>query len=430
MLMLDNIRSKIAGLIAPQKKSYTPSRLTPTFSGIDDIFCTGGDYSLLKYRSVAEQIEAWEFLSVPYRVISDTAARLVDFPLKLYRGEAEVQSHPVIDMMRNPNDSGQTFDGIRFELWCYYLITGNSYLYVPRGVGTNNPIGDMWVRYSQYVEPGMRDRKKIYDYTGNEEYFLGPQGHMQIPDSEMIHHKTFNPHSQIKGISPIQHAAHSVEMQKVGMRWNVEVVRRALKIPGIISFNRAITDESVIKSLRRDFRENFEKNPGSPALFFSDASYTPITYSGNDIDFIEGRKMDMRDICGTYKYPYKLVLPNDGAALSENEMNAMYSQWYDGVIIPMLKGECKRFSRFFFPDGSIEFRPDYMASRQYVSIAAENLKSVDGITSATPNEKRKMAGLPELDIPEADKLYFPSNMLPIDELGMATTPELTDLENL
>jgi HK97 family phage portal protein len=160
-------------------------------------------------RSDALAAEGYQKNVIVYRCVNLIARGLGSVPWLLYRGDTEVDHHPLLDLLNSPSprQAGSAFMEAAVG---YLLLSGNTYI---------EAVTDHQGRPTE-LHPLRPDRMKVIPGAGGipmgYEYSVGGQRKIIPCDavtghSSILHLKNFHPLNDWYGMSPIEAAAQSIE---------------------------------------------------------------------------------------------------------------------------------------------------------------------------------------------------------------------------
>ena len=166
-------------------------------------------------------------------MISEAAASI---PLLLYEGDTEIESHPLLDLMRHPSydQTGQDF----LESWFgFLLVAGNAYV---EAVEIGGEIRELHI-----LRP---DRMKVIPgpdgWPEGYEYCAGGQ-HVRFSNEVLpgvrpiLHTRLFHPANDHYGMSPIEAAAVAIDIHNEAAKWNKALLDNSARPSGALVYAAA-----------------------------------------------------------------------------------------------------------------------------------------------------------------------------------------------
>lgn len=347
-----------------------------------------------RYDSLAA--EGYQKNVIVYRCVNLIARGLGSVPWLLYRGEAEIENHPLLDLLNSPSPR-QAGSAFMEAVVGYLLLSGNTYLEAVLN-HQGHPVE---------LHPLRPDRMKIIPGpagipTGYE-YSVGGQ-HKVLPcdpltgRSSILHLKNFHPLHDWYGMSPIEAAAQAIDQHNAVAGHNLALLQNGGRPSGGLivrptPHSRGMSEEQR-DSLRQDLRNIYagHHNAGQILILEGDCEWREMGLSPKDLDFIEGKNLSAREISQAYGVPPMLVgVPGD--ATFANYKEARFHLWED-TIIPLLEFLVAEFNLWLVPFFEQDLRLGYDADA--IPALAPRREAVWAkIASAdflTLNEKRHALG--------------------------------------
>lgn len=278
----------------------------------------------------------------------------------LYDGEHELEEHPLLALLQNPNprQSGSAF---MEAVIGYFLLSGNSYVEaIVNSAGT--PVE---------LYPLRPDRLSIV--AGNHgvpaayEYSVNGQKRQVVCDpitgkATILHLKSFHPQNDWYGFSAIEAAAQSIDQHNVVAGHNLALLQNGGRPSGALCVQgKGLTAEQR-ETLREDMRRLYEggENAGRLMVLEGDFQWQEMGLSPKDLDFIEGKNVSAREIAQAFGVPPMLVgVPGD--ATFANYKEARYHLWEDTIIslLDFMISELNRWLVPYFEEGGKKLRLAY-----------------------------------------------------------------------
>lgn len=373
----------------------------------------GGIFTLSKARmmgqSFSEQVEegygnGWVMRCIRQRVEACSAA-----PLVLYRDrtkEKEIDRHPLMDLINAPNDQ-DSWPSIIEDLVGFRLLNGNSYLYAPP-LTSHAPV-ELYALNAGATYPDKRFGKIVqYRYSTDA-------GQQTFLPADVMHWKCWNPSDPLIGLSPLHAAAMVVTQNNEAKRWNAALLQNMGRTSGVFSTDKNLTDEQF-KRFKDELKTKFSghDNAGRPMVLEGGLHWEQMGLNSVEMDWIEGQKLSMREICAIYNVPSQLVGDTEASTYS-NYKEASKAFWR-GTVTPDLAALRDELNRFLVPkfDKSRKLYLDFDldgvdALQEDKDLMWTRLNSASWLTI---NEKRVAAGYDE--ITGGDVLLLPMTAIPQD----------------
>lgn len=255
-------------------------------------------------------------LPVAQRCIGVVSETLAGVPLKvLQEGDngdrQDAKSHPLYRVLHDDFNERQTaFEG-REALITSLLIDGNAYAEVKRNgrgqVVELLPLLPAMV--SVELLANGRLRYKVTDPSGATRTLLA---------NEMLHIR-YRSRDGILGQSPIALAATAFALAIAQQDQANAAANAGFNPSGVLSFPDKLSGTGVEDAIAK-FRDRFigQLKSGDPIVLDGGATWSTISFSSKDAEFLESRKLSNLDIARIYGVPPSVVGIVDGANYSNS----------------------------------------------------------------------------------------------------------------
>jgi HK97 family phage portal protein len=359
------------------------------------------------YRAFAT--EGYTQNAVAYKAISSIADAVASVPWLAFRGETELSTHPVLDLLRKPNPFQTADDYMRAKI-SFYLIAGNGYeervsigktpreLYQLRPDRMRVIPSAMGVPMAyEYVNAGRTIRWDVDGRTGL---------------SDIRHLRAFNPVDDWYGLSPIEAVAFAVDQHNAGMAWMQALLQNSARPSGalIVPADRGLTDDQFHR-LKAEMEGTYSgaKNAGRPMLLEGGMDWKAMGLSPTDMGIIESINASARTIAlGLGIPPQLLGIPGDNTY--SNYEQARLAFWED-TIIPLLYLIAGDWSEWLGM-GEIRLEPDLDQIPAIVDKRRTLWAMAEASTVLTINEKRELMGFDS--IAGGDVLMVSGAQIPLE----------------
>ncbi|WP_137389938.1 phage portal protein [Rhodoligotrophos defluvii] len=344
------------------------------------------------YASLAR--EGYAHNAVGYRCVRMIAEAAAAVPWLLYDGNAEVNRHPLLDLLTSPNPVSSGAD--LFEAFYGYLQTaGNSYLEVVAVGGRPRELHVLRPDRMRVI-PGSDGWPEAYAYTvdGQTVRFTQPaRGQKPI-----LHLKLFNPTNEHYGLSPFEAAAHSVDVHTAAGAWNKSLLDNAARPSGALVYagqdGAGNLSEEQFARLKQELETSFQgtANAGRPLVLEGGLDWKSMSLSPRDMDFIEAKNTAAREIALAFGVPPMLLaIPGDNTFANYAEANRTF--WRQ-TVLPLVGRTARALSQWLAPSFGEDLRLWYDAD-QIEALATEREALWSRINAATflsDDEKRAAVG--------------------------------------
>ena len=384
----------------------------------------------IAYNDLAK--EGYQENAIVYRCINEIANNASRVNINLFRGDQEVDNHPLLDLLYNPSPTQSQVEWFQ-GLYSYLLISGNNYMLSVGG--DNTPPTELYNLRPDRIQirTGQRAMPQSYDYMIGGQIVESYEVDQATGNSKIKHIKMFNPLDDYYGMSPIQASSVDIDQHNLANKHNVNLLQNGARPSGAVIFKpKDETGGSVQLSdnqrsqLQSDINSRFAGtgNAGRPMLLEGDFDWKEMGLSPKDMDFIQLKNMSAKDIALVYGVPSQLIGIPDAQTYS-NFAEAKLAL-YNETIIPLLdkiQGDLNEWLVPQFNDEALELRYDIDS---IPAMAEQRRRVFESVTSGvkdgilTRNEAREQLGYEPID--GADSLLVPANLMPLN-VATEETPE-------
>lgn len=222
-----------------------PSFFSSTDAGQDN----GRGYEPLDqdFKAYMDGLGLFPILSACDDAIGNYAAEV---PLKLWRGDQEVESHPLIDLLADPNPE-QGYAQLWYAMAQQWGATGNvfiSALGTPASAPFANP-EELWVLPSDRVKVRVdKSRKRMGKGTSPVVGYCydADGGKVEFRETEVLHIKRPHPRDPIVGLSPRKELEQALNLLWNAMRSNSQYFKNGA-MPGLVLKKEAAVTPEILK---------------------------------------------------------------------------------------------------------------------------------------------------------------------------------------
>jgi len=362
--------------------------------------------------------------AIVYRCINEIANNASRVKINLFRGDQEIDNHPLLDLLYNPSPTMSQVEWFQ-ALYSYLLIAGNNYIL---SVGGDNiaPTELYNLRPDRIkIRSGSRAIPVAYDYMLKGQVVESYGVDQATGGSKVKHIKMFNPLDDYYGMSPMQASSVDIDQHNLANKHNVNLLQNGARPSGAVIFNPKDETGGHVQlsdvqrnQLMNDVNQRFSGtgNAGKPMLLEGDFEWKEMGLSPKDMDFIQLKNMSAKDIALVYGVPSQLIGIPDAQTYS-NFAEAKLAL-YNETIIPLLdriQGDLNEWLVPMFNEQGLELRYDIDS----IPAMAEQRKRVFESVSAgvkegilTRNEAREALGYETME--GADSLLVPANLMPLN----------------
>lgn len=388
---------------------------------------TPNQYDRLSYEGYCRNV-------IAYHCISEIATSAADIPIIIKIDGEEIEDDgatsnstysPIVNLINRPNPK-QSYKPFMVEAISHRLISGSTYIHLLKSeIRTNIPQELTLLRPDRvFIEISSigipyRYRYTIYGHT----YFYDIDPNSII--GEVLQIKCFHPLDDLYGFGDLSAASMAIDQFNESSKWNKQLLQNASKPAGILSLkdradNAPILTPQQQQNLSRQVNEKFSgiENSGKIITLNYDMQWQSLSFSPIDMDWLNGKNSNAREICLAFGYPsFLLGLPDSNSTY--NNVEQAYLALYEKTIIPTLNSILSEMSYWLSEtlNMNLELCPDLdrvsaLAPRREMARNNARLDLAAGII--TTNEAREEIDYEPLDIPEADQIFVAAGKLPLD----------------
>ena len=362
--------------------------------------------------------------AIVYRCINEIANNASRVKILLFRGDQEVDNHPLLDLLYKPSPTMSQVEYFQ-ALYSYLLIAGNNYILSVGG--DKSPPTELYnLRPDRMkIRTGTRAMPVSYDYVLKGQVVESYLVDQATGNSKVKHIKLFNPLDDYYGMSPMAASSVDIDQHNLANKHNVNLLQNGARPSGAVIFNPKDETGGHVQlsdvqrnQLMNDVNQRFSGtgNAGKPMLLEGDFDWKEMGLSPKDMDFIQLKNMSAKDIALVYGVPSQLIGIPDSQTYS-NFAEAKLAL-YNETIIPLLdriQGDLNEWLVPMFNEQGLELRYDIdsipaMAEQRKRVFESVTAGVKDGIL--TRNEAREQLGYEPME--GADSLLVPANLMPLN----------------
>ncbi|WP_192966437.1 phage portal protein [Phycobacter azelaicus] len=335
------------------------------------------------------------------KLIAEAAAAL---PLILQDSAQRYETHPILSLLARPNPA-QSRSDLMEALVGHLLLSGNAYV---EAVATEEGLpGELHVLRPERmsVVPGADGWPVAYDYAvaGRKHRFAAAGARRAI-----CHIRSFHPQDDHYGFAPIQAAATAVDVHNAASRWSKALLDNAARPSGALvwsgSDSQGMLTEDQFRRLSEDIESNFQgaRNAGRPMVLEGGLDWKPMGFSPSDMEFQKTKEAAAREIALAFGVPPMLLgLPGDAAYANYQEANRAF---YRLTVLPLVSRVAAVLSDWLsgFSGEALELRADLDQVSALSSEREAQWRRVSQADFLSKDEKRRLLGLPPLDMRDCD----------------------------
>lgn len=334
---------------------------------------------------------------VCYKAIRSLADALASVRWQIRVGDEVVKQHPILDLLRNPNNSQSANEFWRMAV-TYLYLSGDLYI---EGVANESArrLLELWPLRPDRMEiiPGRGGLPSRYNYKVNGQtatFRVNTRG-----ESPILHLKLESPEDDWRGMSPVNAAAYAIDQHNEAMNWMQSLLQNSARPSGAFTMSAESTlSDKQFQDLRAEIERLYSgaENAGRPMLLEGGLKWESMGLSPIDMEIINIKDSAARDIALAFGVPPLLLnIPGDTTYANYKEARLGF---YEDTVIPLANLIASAMNSWFsrFAGGGI-LEPDLDAIPAIAEKRAARWTMVDNSDELTVNEARDMKGLPPLE---------------------------------
>jgi len=367
--------------------------------------------------------EAYSKNVVAYQCINRISEAVAAVRLGIYRGETELNEHPLAALLRRPNPLQSYGDYVRAKVG-FLLLAGNGY--EERVTIGGKPRELYQLRPDRMkIIPSSNGVPSGYEYSVNQQKVTFPMDPRTLA-CDVRHLKLFNPLHDWYGMSPIEAGAYAIDQNTEAMKHMQALLQNSARPSGALTVKdgQTLADEQFNR-LKTQIEEQYSgsANAGRPMLLEGGLDWKQMGLSPTDMGIIETKYASARDIALAFGVP-PLLLGIKGDNTFANYAEARLAFWED-TVLPLLEMILTDWNTWLAQPFGVEVRADVDAIPAIAEKRLQLWKMADASTDLTINERRQIKGYGPVD--GGDVVLVPSSQIPLAD---AILPADQPVQNL
>jgi HK97 family phage portal protein len=314
-------------LRAPEQKVSRTARLI-ALEGGGRARWTPRDYGALAREGYAKN-------AIVHRAVRLIAESIGGLSFVLYEGAAELDRHPLLDLLARPNprqDGASLLETIAAHL----LLAGNAYVEaVGLADGAEVKVRELYALRPDRMKvvPGPDGWPQAYEYTVAGATVRFEQSAALPP---ILHLTFFHPVDDYYGLAPLEAAACALDTHNAAAKWNKALLDNAARPSGALVFDgpegMMLSDQQFAR-LKRELDEQYQgtRNAGRPMVLEGGLDWKAMSLTPKDMDFMEAKHAAAREIALAFGVPPMLLaIPGDNTYSNYQEASRVF--WRQTVL--------------------------------------------------------------------------------------------------
>lgn len=351
-------------------------------------------------------------------LVNKRANAVARLPLKVYErtddGREETRDHPYATLLRRPNSRTSA----KF-LWLWLVSTYDVYGEVFLGKLRDNggrPTALLPLHPTAMHIEDERDELFWTWRTSKAEV-------KNIPASDLVHIKTYNPDDANRGMSPLEPLRRTLEFEDAAQRAQSSFWRKGAR-PGVALSHPKNISDGAAKRLKFQWDQiaGGADNTGSTVVLEEGMKPEILTIPADKAQYIDSRKLNREEVCAEFDVPPPVVHILDRATFSNitEQMRSMYRDTMAPVLTGLeaeldfqLRGSVQRGRSE--PDFGEEVYAEFLLDQVLRGDFEQRAKAYQQAIHSgwlMPSEVREMENRPRVE--GSDVLLINSTLVPID----------------
>lgn len=341
------------------------------------------------------------------RILSESVAML---PVRLYdrldKQKQDVLDHPVAALLQSPNEEQPWFSFIETAV-AHLCIRGNFFARKIKVAGE--------ARRLTIISPN--DVLEVKRNKGVKEFHINTNGKKEWLTSKDVLHIPFISYDGLLGENPISILKGPIHAVVKGQKLQEYFLDNGAKPSGVIT-HPTILQGAAFKTWRDKIVKAVSGNKSGSTLFLDGgATWSKISLTPQDIEFLASRKFSRTEIAGVYRVPLHMINDLDKATFSN--IDSLDIQFYKHTIAPILGRLEQWLTKELLNESDvlrykIEFNPDGLLRGDIKSrYDAYALAVMYGFRC--PDEIRALDNLPPRPDGKGGQYFYSAQLMPAGE---------------
>jgi HK97 family phage portal protein len=294
------------------------------------------------------------------------------------------------------------------------IIQGNSYCIIQKSAG--RIVGLLPIMASQVQTVLLPDGTVVHEY-----YY---DGGVKVYAQESIWHLKMMGNG-IVGLSPLAYQRNTLGIAQAAESAVTKIYRNGAKPSGVLSIDRVLTTAQR-DAIRAKFSTLVTTNDERLLVLEGGMKFDAISLSPADIELLASRQFQLSEICRWYGVPSVMVNDTSSTTVWGSGIEQIVAGFYKVTLRPILEKIEQSMVVTLLGDTTGKYEAEFnfeglLRADQKSRFEGYRVGIQGGIL--TPNEARKLEGLPVMD--GGDDLFMQSATLPISMLGQSPANNVT-----
>ncbi|CAB4218472.1 COG4695 Phage-related protein [uncultured Caudovirales phage] len=353
-----------------------------------------------------------------YAVVNKIVFGTLRLPLRVWEygiedeSRKKVHAHPLTRLIRNPYPGGSASD-IKAHVALSLALHGHSLLLKSRNDGVGSAPDELWRIPWRNVQIISDDQGPLgYNISiGADQHWVGPE--------DVIHHELPG------GVSPLASLRRTLALEDAAITWQGESLRNGVTPRGAF-FTDAKLNEQSFPKLRAELEKLYAgpENGGRFGIFDSGLKWSAMGQSAVDAELLGQRRLSREEVCAALDVPPPLVgiLENDKGSNTAEMRKSLHDAIASKLVIMEEGFQSQLVDREPSWDGLfVEFDSSEL-TRPDAETRARTFLMEQQASTTSVDERRAVAGLAPLGLPESQTVFMPLNMQAVGVAPTTTDP--------
>lgn len=281
-----------------------------------------------------------------YDCVNILSQSIASLPFSVYKRETskgkvlnnKAFDHPLYSILHDEPNSEMTSYTWRVVVMVHLALRGNHYSQIIRN-NAGKVVG---------IYPLFPEKMSIVRVESGELRYLyqhDKYGTVPLYPNEVLHILGMTMEGSI-GMSPIEYNRHTIGASIAMEEFGGTLFKNGATPSGVVSGTKVTSmSDTGFERFKQSFKENYQglMNAGKPLILEDGFTFTPITISNRDGQYLESRKFTKSDIASVFRIPPHMINEMTNATFSNIEHQSI--QFVTDAIRPWvvnIEQECRR----------------------------------------------------------------------------------------
>lgn len=234
----------------------------------------------------------------------------------------------------------------------YWLLGGEGYLLKNRGLDDDDPPLELWPQHGDQLRPIASERDWIRAY----EHWVGGQLRPEQPTRDVVPFVSPDPANPTRGLSPLKAGGKTVDSDAAAAQFQTSSLQNMAIPSGIYSTKELLTIEQFEDAKQKFDNRHVGASKGRGVMFMDGGtSFTPVSITPKELDFINTRKATAYEICALFRVPPPVIGLYEHATY--NNVSSAYRSFWKDTVMTALGLFVGVFNNCLVPDFQAEGQP-------------------------------------------------------------------------